>query len=709
MGKHHSMVYLMNTKGVHFFLGFTEPVEYSGSPELGESLEMFLIECGFTWERVVCALCTDSPSVMVGMRNWFVEKYPFLMPVGCIVHFVSLIIKEIMLADGAKELFAKARVLVNYFKESPFWSEFLVKWRSSLPKHEREGIGALCTFCDTRFYSARNVMHGIVCNQSGLEEAVKLHREKVRKADANRVPVSKRRFVNLPEKVIEIIDDANNFRNMKDLISIIQPLVDAIGFLESDGANPSDVLPVIIDAYIQMREIVPGSFLLWTFNEALNIMNRRIKALDMDKNGNLYLLALFLHPRHRTFACSRKFRLMDISVLIVNMCVEKFGFDDRYTKEIVRCVRKYFNFQDPFFKNDSSSAMEYWTNLSCVETGDRALRDFALRVLNVGINQIICERGFSSAGHLKKKRQGNLKHSTFENMMTVREHEKKHRTFKQNHYRSKKKQIAQRAKSAQNNVVVIDDRLEKELNDIANATVTRNNENQDDDQFNAADDSLGEALKELNQRPCTSKDKELRMVLEQDYDDEGLNGGINEGRVDGMIDGEDDVLIEDKADSGPNIDDSVFDELLAAQASVDASEQWEKEAANIDDGYACIAADLPSADVLNLWFNVDKFQGRAPSSAKNGENPDWDEYHGLPATREEAKRRKCAILEDLYGADYCLTGGNENNDGDHISFGGDNDHFDIDIGNEEPQPAVQVENETGIIDENGEDDNDSAA
>ena len=146
-------------------------------------------------------------SVMVGMRNWFVEKYPFLIPVGCMVHFVSLIIKEILLADGAKELFAKARVLVNYFKESPFWSDFLVKWRSSLPKPEREGIGALCTFCDTKFYSARNVMYGIVCNQTGLEEAVKLHREKVKKAVENEVPASKRRFVHLPEKVIEIIDD----------------------------------------------------------------------------------------------------------------------------------------------------------------------------------------------------------------------------------------------------------------------------------------------------------------------------------------------------------------------------------------------------------------------------------------------------------------------------------------------------------------------
>eukprot|EP01135_Chromosphaera_perkinsii_P001751 Nk52_evm20s210 gene=Nk52_evmTU20s210 len=145
-----------------------------------------------------------------------------------------------MLADGAKELFAKARVLVNYFKESPFWSEFLVKWRSSLPKQEREGIGALCTFCDTGFYSARNVMHGIVSNQSGLEEAVKLHREKVGNAVENGVPVSKRRFVHLPEKVIEIIDDADNFRNMKSLISIIQPLAEAIGFLERDGANPSD-------------------------------------------------------------------------------------------------------------------------------------------------------------------------------------------------------------------------------------------------------------------------------------------------------------------------------------------------------------------------------------------------------------------------------------------------------------------------------------
>eukprot|EP01135_Chromosphaera_perkinsii_P001752 Nk52_evm21s210 gene=Nk52_evmTU21s210 len=76
-GKHNSMVYLMNTKGMLFFGGFTEPVEYSGSPELGESLEMFLIECGFTWERVVCALCIDSSSVMVGMRNWFVENIHF--------------------------------------------------------------------------------------------------------------------------------------------------------------------------------------------------------------------------------------------------------------------------------------------------------------------------------------------------------------------------------------------------------------------------------------------------------------------------------------------------------------------------------------------------------------------------------------------------------------------------------------------------------
>ena len=448
---------------------------------------------------------------------------------------------------------------------------------------------------------------------------------------------------------------------------------------------------------------MPCTSLLGTYTEALNIMNRRIKALDMDKNCNLYLLALFLHPRHRTFACSRKFKFMDISVLIVDMCVEKFGIDDSDTMALLRCVRKYFNFQDPFFKNDSSSAMEYWTNLDCVETGDRALQNFALRVLDVGINQMLCERGFSSAGHLKKKREGNLKHSAFENMMTVREHEKKHRTFKQNHYRSKKKQMAQRAKSAENNVVVIDNQLEKELNDIANAKVTGNSGNQD--QFNAADDSLREALKELVQRPCTSKDKELRMVLEEDYDDESQNGGINEGRVDDMIDDEHNVIEvggdDRNAQSSANIDDSVFDKVLAAQASVDASEQWEKQAANIDDGYD-FAADLLSVDVLNLWFNLDKFQGRGPSSAKNSEteNTDWDEYRGTPANFDEAKKRKYAILTDVYGGDYCEAGRTETSDGDQIqlTFGGDNDDFDMELENQEAQPE----------NENGENDVDSA-
>ena len=664
-GVHHHIVYLANSNGKSFFIGFAPDIEYNGGLELCNHLEEYLQKRGFTWRETIFAVVTDSPSVMVSMRKELKKKHGHLVTLGCIVHFVNLIVKDIILSSYSKDPWDKARTIVNYFCNSAYWNDFLATKR----KQSAYSANALATFCDTRFYSARNVLRGLQSNRQLLLEAVEESNKKVREADKAGLRKKDRRFAQLPEEIVKLIEDIQLFESIDCILKIIQPLVDAIALLEGNETNVSHVLPILIDGYLKLKQVYVSVRHESLHLHSLEVFEKRVSTLQDEHS--LFFLGLFFHPRFKTFAASKLFPAHWYMRKFIGVFTRWFTCDDMKNRltSLKEALTQYFNGEPPYDRNlNVDNAKDFWKFLCCLKERDRDLQNGVIHLLDICPHQMVCERGLSGAALAKKRKQNRMSRETFEKLQLIREHKKKWSTLKRNRSRKKEKRAVNRVEPAPPCPEInrpIDPDLQEQLDAIANLNpivevLRKEGENNvipevsllADDEIEPAElmrckhpnSSLDAVFGEVEARQRRSKNPEIQGLYNQRYgtetDDheENLMNDLDEVTVSffmadnvGTSNGDNTSrqTAEGVGGTQMSFEKQTLEELVAQTAQLNAKEGFSYNTTE----------DEPllelGKDSFNEWFDIGDFPGLTLEKGQSQtREPSRASRSGIPSNKE---------------------------------------------------------------------------
>ncbi|OAV96461.1 hypothetical protein PTTG_26306 [Puccinia triticina 1-1 BBBD Race 1] len=79
----------------------------------------------------ICAITTDSPSVMTKLRRLVNAEHPHILKVHCVLHVFNLIAKQVVNLPSMANVIKTNKTLVNYFTTCGFWREHLTTWQKN--------------------------------------------------------------------------------------------------------------------------------------------------------------------------------------------------------------------------------------------------------------------------------------------------------------------------------------------------------------------------------------------------------------------------------------------------------------------------------------------------------------------------------------------------------------------------------------------------
>ena len=111
------------------------------------------------------AIVSDAESAMQLAKQIIATKYPYILPIRCIAHYINLITSHIIKLDFAKNVFTKCQNLITFFKTSYHAGAAL---QEDIINSFIKG-GELKTSVKTRWFTAWNCCNSII----GLENSLK--------------------------------------------------------------------------------------------------------------------------------------------------------------------------------------------------------------------------------------------------------------------------------------------------------------------------------------------------------------------------------------------------------------------------------------------------------------------------------------------------------------------------------------------------------
>ncbi|OAV85094.1 hypothetical protein PTTG_30797 [Puccinia triticina 1-1 BBBD Race 1] len=90
----------------------------------------------------ICALVTDSPSVMIKLCRIVNEENPHILKIHCTLHVFNLMAKQISAHPSTDSIVKANKILVNYFMTAGFWREHLTTWQKA--NGIKHGLQTLC-------------------------------------------------------------------------------------------------------------------------------------------------------------------------------------------------------------------------------------------------------------------------------------------------------------------------------------------------------------------------------------------------------------------------------------------------------------------------------------------------------------------------------------------------------------------------------------
>jgi len=319
----------------------------------------------------IAALVTDDAANMKAMRAEVSVKFPNIIGLRCMPHFINLITGDIMKHDWAAGLLKTCQSIVNYFSSHHRPNALLTQYRS-------EGIPKLCGYVKTRWYSAGTCIQSVLKNEEPLRQLAQ--KNKTELSTDIRAVVANRQF----------------WANCEQLTAILRPLMSAVGTLESHSATLADCYEQLLHLAAAIEDAVTGPA---DFDaHCCAAFCRR-----WDNIGDhVYLLAYFLHPRMRGRGISSELfpRIARSAATIW----KDFGNSKLSTMKLMSQIMKYKAGEAPYnlpFADEFMSATLWWqTTEDCMGS---ELKILAVQLLSITPHSAACERTFSILGWIHSK------------------------------------------------------------------------------------------------------------------------------------------------------------------------------------------------------------------------------------------------------------------------------------------------------------------
>jgi hypothetical protein len=153
----------------------------------------------------------------------------------------NLIEKKIVNHPGMEQVVKGNKTLVNYFSTAGSWRKQLTTWQ------KENGIKhGLQTLCDTKWYSMEKVCLGVHLHEVGFQKCLEQLCSPILDTPS------------MAQAVIEIINDQDHFTTNQTLVSLLIPVVHAIGILENAHSTLANIwkeLLVVIGDYKKISKI----------------------------------------------------------------------------------------------------------------------------------------------------------------------------------------------------------------------------------------------------------------------------------------------------------------------------------------------------------------------------------------------------------------------------------------------------------------------
>jgi hypothetical protein len=366
----------------------------------------------------ICALVTDSPSVMIKLRVsnsvyftryffsdfcfWNVQRIlnqenPHVLKIHCTLHVFNLIAKRIANHPDMGSVIKGNKTLVNYFTTSTFWHEHLSTWRKTNGvKHGLE------TLCETRWYSMAKVCLGVQSHELGFQKCLDLLLDPLVDTPS------------MSDAVIQVIKDRDHFTANQSLVRLLKPVIDAIGNLERADTTLSDIWKELLNVYKSIRDVEVYSRFELFKSHCLNVIQSQTKVFHEE----IYVIAFFLHPAYRRVAVSKKHSLSDVGQMILRLAKSW-----KLTKSEASCLQdatnRYYNSLFPFDSKAIDKPLNFWLTLPHTpETS--SLKKLAIGILEIVPHAAGVEGLFSMMSAIKTKARNRMSPTTLKMIAQIK-------------------------------------------------------------------------------------------------------------------------------------------------------------------------------------------------------------------------------------------------------------------------------------------------
>ncbi|KNZ59270.1 hypothetical protein VP01_176g1 [Puccinia sorghi] len=190
-----------------------------------------------------------------------------ILKVYCVVHVLNLIAKKIVNNPIMDPVVKGNKTLVNYFTNAGFWRKHLTTWQKE----------------------KKNVCMGPQEHEGGFWKCLEIHCDPLIYTPS------------MTTTVINVIEDWDHFTANQTLVSLLKPVVDAIGNLKQAQTTLANIWKHLLHAYKSIQHVDVYSQFQPFNKHCINILHSQTTIF----HDEIYIIGFFLHPGYHHISVSK--------------------------------------------------------------------------------------------------------------------------------------------------------------------------------------------------------------------------------------------------------------------------------------------------------------------------------------------------------------------------------------------------------------------
>jgi hypothetical protein len=208
----------------------------------------------------------------------------------------------------------------------------------------------------------------------------------------------------MPLNISRLCKDRAHFLNNEYLVTVLKPIVDTIGRLESENTTLADIWVEVIRCYTSINKVdLPAAFQSIK-KQAIRSVAQRVEGFKKP----IYFVAFFLNPKYRSVAVSREITIQYIKQEILNI-LKAWEYTRPMVANCMTALNMYYNNEGIFQLHASiADPLVYWISMSKQEPVCK-FRNFAINILQLKPSSVGLEQLFSMMKYKKPKHRNRIK------------------------------------------------------------------------------------------------------------------------------------------------------------------------------------------------------------------------------------------------------------------------------------------------------------